>query len=206
MSTLTELISRRRSAALFDEDAAPDAATLHALLELAIQAPNHHLTFPWRFHVVAKDDRDRLGALWAAEAVDRGWVPETSRKFEQAKLGRAPLIIFVGVVSDPNDPIRFREDQAAVAATVAQLLLLFEDAGFSALWRTGRMVESEAIPAALSYQPGETTAAILYVGRRRATHVPPPRRRPPVERVVSWGLNPPPLTSPTAKELAGSPG
>ncbi len=200
MSNLTELVSRRRSAALFEEGASgPDRDTLQALIDLAIQAPNHRLTFPWRFHVVEGADRETLGARWAEEAVTKGWAPETARTREQAKLLRAPQIIFVGVVSDPDDPVRQREDQAATSAAVAQLLLLLEDAGFAGMWRTGRMVVSDAIRDALAYQPGETIEAIVYVGRR-GSRTPPPRLRPPVTRVVTWGLHPTPLTSPTAKD------
>ncbi len=202
MSNLTELVSRRRSAALFEEGApGPDRDTLAALIHLAIQAPNHRLTFPWRFHVVEGMDREALGALWADEAVAKGWAPEAARAREQSKLLRAPQVIFVGVVSDPDDPVRQREDQAATSAAVAQLLLLLEDAGFAGMWRTGRMVVSEAIRHALAYQPGETIEAIVYVGRR-GSRTPPPRVRPPVARIMTWGLHPTPLTSPTAKDAA----
>jgi nitroreductase len=201
MSTLVELIRQRRSAALFADDSeAPDRATLTQMIDLAIQAPNHRFTFPWRFHVVTGADRAALGDLWAEEAVMKGWVPEASRSHERAKLLRSPLVIFVGVVTDPEDAVRVVEDRAATSAAVAQLLLLLEDAGFAGAWRTGRMVVSEAIPKALSYQPGEVTEAILYIGQRRENYAPPPRLRPPVDRVVSWGLHPTPLTSPTAKD------
>lgn len=202
MSNLTELVSRRRSAALFEEGApGPDRATLEALIDLAIQAPNHRLTFPWRFHVVEGADREALGALWADEAVANGWAPESNWDRERAKLSRAPQVIFVGVVSDPDDAVRQREDQAATSAAVAQLLLLLEDAGFAGMWRTGRMVISEAIRVALAYQPSESIEAILYVGRR-TSRTPPPRIRPAAARVISWGLHPTPLTSPTAKDAA----
>ena len=37
-----------------------DEGTLRELLELALHAPNHHLTQPWRFRVLGPETRRRL--------------------------------------------------------------------------------------------------------------------------------------------------
>ena len=53
------------------------------LLDLAVRAPNHHATEPWRFHVLAGAERDRLARAIADEAIESGAEPnvrETTRE------------------------------------------------------------------------------------------------------------------------------
>ncbi len=191
MRSLSALVEERRSAALLDPDLpGPDFDAIKTLVGLAILAPNHKYTFPWRFHVVFGDDRKELGRLFAEESRDRGWVAAGTEHREAQKLLRAPVLIFVGMVTDPSNPIRHQEDLLACGAAIENLLLLFSDAGYDAMWRTGRMTASQAIPEALGFGAGEETVAILYVGRKPATFSPPPRRRPPVDDVISCGLAP----------------
>ncbi|MGC8488003.1 MAG: nitroreductase family protein [Clostridia bacterium] len=166
----------------------PDPDTIKELVSLAILAPNHKFTFPWRFHVVTGDDRKELGRLWAEESRENDWVPESALAREAAKLERGPVLIFVGMVSETENAVRYQEDLLATGAAVENLLLLFHDRGFSTMWRTGRMVVSKKIKAAIGYQEGEETVAVLYVGQMSTTFNPPPRRRPPVEDVISFGL------------------
>lgn len=189
MSSLAELVEERRSAALLDPNLpGPDADTIKELVSLSILAPNHKFTFPWRFHVATGDDRHELGRLWAEECRENDWVPEGSEAREAQKLLRGPVLIFVGMVSDADNPVRYQEDLLASGAAVENLLLLLEERGFSAMWRTGRMVESRKIKAALGYEAGEVTVAIVYVGQRPSTFTPSPRRRPAVDSIISFGL------------------
>jgi nitroreductase len=189
MLSLSTLVEERRSAALLDPELpGPDFDEVKSLVGLAILAPNHKYTFPWRFHVAFGEDRKELGRLFAEEARARDWAAEGTEHREAQKLLRAPVLIFVGMVTDPINPIRRQEDLLACGAAIENLLLLFQERGYDAMWRTGRMTASQAIPAALGYEAGEETVGILYVGRRPATFSPPPRRRPPVDDVISCGL------------------
>ena len=59
---LDEAIRTRRTHKAFRSDPVPDAV-LDELFELARWAPNHHVTNPWRFHVIGPRTRDELMEL-----------------------------------------------------------------------------------------------------------------------------------------------
>ena len=64
----------------------PDAPTreeIEELLELAVRAPNHHRTEPWRFYVVAGDERKRLANAIADEAIESG--TDSARAHDDAR-------------------------------------------------------------------------------------------------------------------------
>jgi len=131
-----------------------------------------------------------LGRLWAEECRETDHATEDALAREAKKLLRGPVLIVVGMVSDPGNPVRHREDLLASGAAIENLLLLIEADGFAAMWRTGRLVESRKLRAALGFQDQEVMVGVLYVGRRSPAFTPPPRRRPPVDHVVSFGLEP----------------
>src|SRR5262245_19210488 len=63
---LLEAIRTRRSTGQVRQDV-PPRETIEAILEAASWAPNHHLSEPWRFVVIAGAAREALG-----EAMARG--------------------------------------------------------------------------------------------------------------------------------------
>src|SRR5690606_29029944 len=60
----TELLATRASNGKLGEPA-PDDATLHAILEAALRAPDHAALRPWRIFVVRGQAREKLGDLFA---------------------------------------------------------------------------------------------------------------------------------------------
>lgn len=189
MSNVADTIIRRRSCSLIDPVApGPDHDTLSDWVRIAITAPNHRFTFPWHFFVVEGPDRERLGDAWAQSAVAAGTVTPERQTAEAQKLQRAPVIIFVGCDSDPNDAVKTRENLCAGAAAVENLLLLAEDAGFAAIWRTGGIMQSDVLYRLFGAGPDLAFVGAIYLGRPDAKWNPVPRRRPPVEQVMQWGL------------------
>ena len=57
-------IRGRRSVTGLREDV-PSRAVLDRIIQASIWAPNHHLTEPWRFHVLCGAARDEMGAMVA---------------------------------------------------------------------------------------------------------------------------------------------
>src|SRR3954468_14149816 len=99
-----DAIRERRT--LKEFTAEPVAAELvRELLELAVLAPNHHETEPWRFWVVG---RDTLEAMSDATG-DR-------------KLLRSHTAIVVGVERD-DDEQTAEEDYAAVSCAIQNIML-----------------------------------------------------------------------------------
>jgi nitroreductase len=67
METYEAIMTRRSVPKTTSEEL--DRAVIERLLEAGVRAPTHHLTQPWRFVVLAGEERRKLGDAWAeAEA------------------------------------------------------------------------------------------------------------------------------------------
>ena len=72
---IDDAIHTRRTNKVYDRRPVP-AETLDELFELARWAPNHHLTDPWRFRVLAPGvERPRMAAAGAGAGRRRRHVP-----------------------------------------------------------------------------------------------------------------------------------
>lgn len=188
-----EAIYTRRDLESFVEQCPPHEV-IEQLLDVAVWAPNHLLTEPWRFHVVAGDRREAL-----ADAVAR-WIESTSPAEDAAgavrsmrgKIMRAPVTVFViqTVVSD--DPARILEDYAACAAVIQNLLLAAHAAPPSAgpvlrkliaHFSTDRMLGYEGTRQYLGVDGADRIVAMLNLGYQRDDASPKVgARKPPVVR------------------------
>jgi nitroreductase len=160
--------------------------TVRELLEAAIRAPNHHLTEPWRFVVLAGDARRSLGEVHArAVARERPGFPEAGLAKEAARLERAPVVVACVVRASAEDVVTAREDRDAVAAAVQNLLLAAHARGLGAMWRTGAMVDEPEVREALGLGPRDAIVAFVYLGL--PGEAPPPETpRRPLDEVVEW--------------------
>jgi nitroreductase len=178
-------IRTRRSIGRLEGDVPPE--TVRELVELATCAPNHHLTQPWRFTVVAGDERERLGRLWATVAADaqglEGAAREEAMRRDAAKLMRAPVLVVVSTRTDA-DPVVAEEDFAATAAAVENLLLAAHARGLGAAWRTGGIAHDPQVKAYLGLDPGDRIVSIVNLGR--AATEPVPVRRGDPNAVLRW--------------------
>jgi nitroreductase len=139
--------------------------TITELIEAATWAPNHKLTQPWRFTVVAGAARQKLGEVWGREAaakVEPG-IRDAILEGEAKKLHRAPTLIVVSTRTDPN-PVMAEEDLIATAAATQNLLLAAHAKGLSAAWKTGKMVHSAEAKRFLGLDESDRVIAIVYLG------------------------------------------
>ena len=161
-----QAIRGRRSVGAFG-DRPVGRATVAELIEAASWAPTHHLTQPWRFTVLAGDARPALAAAIVAADPTAG-VARTAH----AKLTRAPVCVVVGQRIPPDvDPVLEREDYAACACAVQNLMLAAQAAGLASKWSTGALAESPAAKRHLGFAPGDRIVAYVYLGYALA---PPP--------------------------------
>jgi nitroreductase len=179
-----DLLLTRRSVAKVRADA-PPREVVEEILVAAIQAPNHHLTEPWRFIVLTGAGRRSVGEAHAAavrrKRPDAG--PDVVAR-EAARLERAPVVIACLVTGDGADPITAREDRDAVAAAIQNLLLAAHARGLATMWRTGEIVDEPEVHASLGLGPADAIVGFVYVGV--ADVVPPRRQRRPLGDVVEW--------------------
>jgi nitroreductase len=182
--SLLEAISSRRSVGRVLAEPIPREA-VEGLLAAAVSAPNHHLTAPWRFVVLAGDARREVGDAHArAVAREKPGLPPEALAKEAARLERAPVVV-AAIVLGAEDPVQAREDRDAVAAAIENLLLAAHVSGLGAMWRTGAMVDEAEVRDALGLGPRDEVVGFVYLGRPAA---PPPDRppRPAIDEVTTW--------------------
>ena len=142
----------------------PSPSDIEELLELAVRAPTHHKTEPWRFHVLSGPERGRLADAIAAEAIEVGTDPERAADDALKKVERAPVIVvFTALPSD--DPKVIEQEEVVSAAMAMQNFLLGAHAkGLGAMLRTGTTAYHPAINDHLGLDPRERVVGFVYLG------------------------------------------
>jgi len=186
METLETIMTRRSIGKVKPER--PPKERIERLLDAAVQAPNHHITEPWRFYVLAGKAREDLGRVMAEALRPRLEDPagEKGRALlakEAEKPLRAPVLIAVAAKNSDNPKVVPIEDVEATAAAVENLLLSAHDQGLAAMWRTGDAAYDAHVKEFLGLRPEDHLLGFIYVGYPDAT--PAPRRRS-AEGKVEW--------------------
>jgi len=180
-----DAIHSRRSVSRVRPDPLP-RELVEELLGAAVRAPNHHLTGPWRFVVLAGPARREVGeAHLRAVLRERPDLPEQGHEKEAGRLERAPVVVACCVVG-ADDPVQAREDRDAVAAAVQNLLLAAHARGIGAMWRTGAMADEPEVREALGLGPGDAVVAFAYLGLPLEPPAERPRDRDEIDRVAVW--------------------
>lgn len=161
---------------------APAREVLERVIEAAVWAPNHRLTEPWRFHVLAGEARSTLADAIVAHLAANGG-SERAQGAVHGRLLRAPVVIAVVQAGTPDaDERRRLEDYAACAAAMQNLLLAAHAEGLVAHFSTDVM--ADGAPEHLGLGPDDRIVAYLNLGSRRA-YAPAKvgTRKPPV---IEW--------------------
>lgn len=186
MDVYTAIHDRRDEQAWAPEP--PPHEVVERVIEAAVWAPNHRLSEPWRFHVLAGEARTALADAIAAWLAANGG-SERAQGAVHGRLLRAPVVIVVVQAGAPDaDERRRLEDYAACAAGMQNLLLAAHAEGLVAHFSTDMM--EQGAPEHLGLGPDDRIVAYINIGHRRAdAPVKTGARKPPV---VSWrGLWPP---------------
>ena len=145
-------------------DDRPSRVQIEELLDLAVRAPCHHLTEPWRFIVLAGDERGRLGRAIADDAIERGTDAVDAKADGEKKVQRAPVIVVVTCVPSDEPDVVEREEFASVAMAIENLLLAAHASGIGVMLRTGPVAYSKAIREHLELAPNEHVVGFVYMG------------------------------------------
>jgi nitroreductase len=174
--TVIEAIRSRRSTKAF-------AATpvtreqVETLLELAVLAPNHRMTAPWRFLVLGPAARRCYGEILGGRKARKVADAEAARIIVEkttAEAVAAPLML--AVVQQPSDnPEILEEDYAATWMAIQNILLGAVELGLGTHLRTGAVFSDPAIRVAWSVMDGERVVAVILVGVPDGEGTPKPR-------------------------------
>lgn len=182
---VTAIIRDRRSNLNVDPERQVPRALIDDLLNLAVTAPNHYRTKPWRFAVITGDARGRLGEIAANALAEKGGANEAALERQRTQFQRAPAVVVAASAADA-DSVKHFENKHTVAAGVQNILLAATAAGLATAWRSGpAMVDqdvSRAVKAALGLDPSDEIVAFVYMGYP----IGPPGSREVPEPDVRW--------------------
>ena len=160
---ISDVIRARRTSMVVDADLEVDDATVDALCELAMWAPNHKRTWPWRFAHLRGAARARFGEaaandLMAAGIGDDGKIAKTRQKYL-----RTPSVLVVGCAAHDH-PTFHDENRDAAAAGVQNILLGATSLGLASFWSTAPVMGGEQSLEVCGFAPTDRIIAVIYLG------------------------------------------
>lgn len=167
----------------------PPREMIEQVIQAGAWAPNHHRTEPWRFIVLAGDEREALGDVMAEARRDE-MGPELSDEDqralekERAKPLRAPVVITVAAVPTRGPKVVEIEEVEATAAAVENMVLAAQALGLGAMWRTGKAAYNPEVKRFLRLPEEASIVAFLYLGYPQVS--PSPRSRRTAEPHTTW--------------------
>lgn len=178
---LDRLVRTRRSNLQVDPDRPIPQEVVQRLLDLAIWAPNHKRTSPWRFAVVTGDGRARLGQVAADALQSKGLAEDDPRvRKTRTKYQRAPVVLVVGSAAHGN-PVVQEENRDAVSAAIQNLLLGATALGLASYWTSGEPVSLPEVKAFAGLEPPDQIVGFVYLGWPVAPCTPWNRPEPQVQ-------------------------
>ena len=183
-TSLEAAIVDRRTVKQFEARAVPRDLMAH-LIQLAVWAPNHRMTEPWRFYVLDGASRARLGAVAADITREKllGSGADASaaeRKAQDAAAGWAnvPALLYVTMVMDPRPDVDL-ENYGAVCCAIQNLSLAAHAHGLGTSWSSGAVADAPALRELVGAGNNECMVGLLRIG------YPDPKATPPVSQRTS---------------------
>ena len=165
-------------------DRPPSRGEIEELLEVAVRAPSHHLTQPWRFYVLSGDAKQRLANAIAAANVASGMDPDEARADGAKKVSRAPVIVVFTCVPSTEPGTIEQEEFASVAMAIENFLLAAHAKGLGAMLRTGPAAYHPSVREELGLSPDESVVGFVYLGYPEGTRSLTERR--PASELTTW--------------------
>ena len=163
----------------------PTSEELEQMLAIAARVPDHGKLTPWRFVVIADEQRGALAALFkkalAAEVPDAG-PPHHAKEEEFANYPGALVVLVSAPVEGHKVPVW--EQTLSCGAAGMNLLHAAHALGYVGGWVTGWRAYSPMVAASLC-EPGERIAGFIFIGHSGGEIE--ERPRPVLDSVVrSW--------------------
>ena len=183
---IAELIKSRRSIGVVSDKDVPDEL-IKELLDIAVWAPNHRKTEPWKFRVFKGDARVKLGEEMARiteKNVAGLSEEEAQRKIEKVRKGplRAPVLVFVAVSPSGKNPEI--EEVVAAGCVLQNLLLAAHEKGLATICRTGDIAHDPELKPYLKLEEQDKVIGIVYIGYPKQEYNIKAQRIPAEEKTI----------------------
>lgn len=143
-----------------------ERAEIEALLELAVQAPNHRMTEPWRFLVVGPEGKRALARVLGSRKTAKLTDPEAARlvreKVERNTMA-LPALVVVALQQNENPEIR-EEDYAAGWMAIENILLAAVERGLGTHIKTGAVMADPELREAWRIPDDQRVIAMIELG------------------------------------------
>jgi nitroreductase len=177
---LHTLLHTRRTIHRYLPDPLPPEV-LERALAAAHMAPCHRLTWPWRFRVLGPAARERLIPIAVAEKARKAPVSDEQQAAIAAAYRTPPALVLVTSARSAKPEVE-RENYAATATAIQNLMLAAHADGFGTKWSTGGPTKSPDTYAAFQIDPAvEEIVGMVWMGR--AADVPTIPRPPVADHV-----------------------
>jgi nitroreductase len=168
-TTIEAAIMDRRTVKQFAARPVPRDLLEH-LIQLAVWAPNHRLTEPWRFYVLDGASRADLAAIaaditrekLAGSGADADVI---ERKAAEAAAGWAnvPALVYVTTVMDPRPDVDL-ENYGAVCCAIQNLSLAAHAHGLGTSWSSGAVADAPALRERAGAGDNERMVGLIRIG------------------------------------------
>lgn len=139
---------------------------VEALLELAVQAPNHRMTEPWHFLVAGAEAKHALARVLGRRKSSKVSDPEAARlvreKVERNTMA-LPALVVVTIDQSENPEIR-EEDFAAAWMAIQNIALAAVERGLGTHIKTGAVMDDPELRDAWRIPAERRVIAMLELG------------------------------------------
>ena len=177
-------LQRNSTPAKVLREPAPNDAELQAILEIAMNAPDHKRLRPYRFIAIRGDARYRLSEIFVQATrlrepdVDAAYLAK-----QREKPLRSPLIVVVVARLVDEEKVPEIEQMLCAGAATHGLMLAANALGFGSIWLTGANAYDDYVCAKLGLADHERIIGFIYLGTPELAI--PPRPIPEVGDFLS---------------------
>ena len=143
---------------------APNAEQLEKAFLAALTAPDHHRLKPTRFVIIPEDQREAFGELLSQALADTGQTEAAQLERVKHHPYRAPLLVLALTKFIDHPKVPYFEQTLSTGAAIQNFLLSLQVQGFSTMWRSGAVVESNHFKQALGLNEDDLISGIIYIG------------------------------------------
>lgn len=178
---LAETIRTRRTIHQYLDKPVAEELVLEAL-ELALWAPNHRLTFPWRFVIAGPEARQRITQIAVELKSQKKSLSDTERAMVEKNFLNPPYLVVLGQAQNA-DPAVAKEDYASIACGVQNASLILWSHGVGSKWTTGGPTRHPDTYRVTGFDPTkEEIIGFFWIGFAERAPVAP--KRPPLEKFL----------------------
>ena len=180
-----DIISSRRSIKKYTNREISNEA-IGQLLEIAVQAPNHRMTEPWRFYVMGPESRAGFGAALGvrkAKRVDETDAAEQVIRKVADSHRTLPAMLAVSMTVDEDPDIR-EEDYASTFMAIQNICLAACAMGLGTHVKSGAVMDDPSARTAVGVGEGERIVATISLGE--PAEIPTPKGRRDASDVTTW--------------------